>query len=83
MKSVVLLLASAACLWAAAGPAALDEANAGLRLAREGKYELAIARYRAAIALDPDLPGIYLHAGIYLALVLFMVVTLHFRQLSR
>jgi ATP-binding cassette subfamily B protein len=28
-----------------------------------------------------DLPGIYLHAGIYLALVLFMVVTLHFRQL--
>jgi ATP-binding cassette subfamily B protein len=28
-----------------------------------------------------DLPGIYLHAGIYLVLVLFMVVTLHFRQL--
>src|SRR5664280_1706479 len=28
-----------------------------------------------------DLPGIYLHAGIYMALVLFMVVTLHFRQL--
>ena len=28
-----------------------------------------------------NLPGIYLHAGIYLALVLFMVVTLHFRQL--
>ena len=28
-----------------------------------------------------DLPGIYLHAGIYLGLVLFMVVTLHFRQL--
>jgi ATP-binding cassette, subfamily B, bacterial len=28
-----------------------------------------------------DLRGIYLHAGIYLILVLFMVVTLHFRQL--
>jgi ATP-binding cassette subfamily B protein len=27
-----------------------------------------------------DLPGIYLHAGIYLALVLLMVATLHFRQ---
>lgn len=27
-----------------------------------------------------NLPGIYLHAGIYLALVLSMVVTLHFRQ---
>jgi ABC-type multidrug transport system fused ATPase/permease subunit len=27
-----------------------------------------------------DLPGIYLHAEIYLALVLFMIVTLHFRQ---
>jgi len=27
-----------------------------------------------------DLRGIYLHAAIYLALVLFMVVTLHFRQ---
>ena len=28
-----------------------------------------------------DLPGIYLHAGIYLALVLCMVVTLHYRAL--
>jgi ATP-binding cassette subfamily B protein len=27
-----------------------------------------------------NLPGIYLHAGIYLGLVLLMVVTLHFRQ---
>ncbi len=27
-----------------------------------------------------NLPGIYLHAGIYLALVLLMVITLHFRQ---
>ncbi len=27
-----------------------------------------------------DLPGIYLHAGIYLVLVLLMVATLHFRQ---
>ncbi|HVO71887.1 MAG TPA: ABC transporter ATP-binding protein, partial [Aggregatilineaceae bacterium] len=28
-----------------------------------------------------DLPGIYLHAAIYLVLVVFMVLTLHFRQL--
>jgi ATP-binding cassette, subfamily B, bacterial len=28
-----------------------------------------------------NLTGIYLHAGLYLALVLFMVLTLHFRQL--
>ena len=28
-----------------------------------------------------DLPGIYLHAGVYLVLVLLMVVTLHYRQL--
>ncbi len=28
-----------------------------------------------------DLPGIYFHAGLYLALVLLMVVTLHYRQL--
>src|ERR1039458_7810910 len=28
-----------------------------------------------------DLPGIYLHAGIYLVMRLFLVVTLHFRQL--
>jgi ATP-binding cassette subfamily B protein len=27
-----------------------------------------------------DLPGIYLHGGIYFALVVFMIVTLHFRQ---
>jgi ATP-binding cassette, subfamily B, bacterial len=28
-----------------------------------------------------DLPGVYLHAGIYLVLVLLMVLTLHYRQL--
>jgi ATP-binding cassette subfamily B protein len=27
-----------------------------------------------------NLPGVYLHAGLYFALVLFMLVTLHFRQ---
>jgi ATP-binding cassette, subfamily B, bacterial len=27
-----------------------------------------------------DLPGIYLHAGLYSILVLFMVLTLHYRQ---
>ena len=64
MKCVALLLASAAWLWAASDPGALAEANTGLGLAREGKHELAIPHYRAAIALDPHLPGIYLNLGL-------------------
>src|ERR1017187_9633847 len=63
MKSVAMVLAVVACAWAAAG-GALAEANTGLGLAREGKYELAIPHYRAAIALDAHLPGIYLNLGL-------------------
>src|SRR5471032_1947316 len=64
MKSVVLLLVAVACLRPASGPEALAEANTGLGLAREGKYDLAIPHYRAAIAVDPHLPGIYLNLGL-------------------
>src|ERR1035438_1376536 len=64
MKRAAILLAVVACAWAAADAGALTEANTGLGLAREGKYELAIAHYRAAIALDPRLPGIYLNLGL-------------------
>src|SRR5208283_5875570 len=64
MKSVLILIASVVCAWGAAGAGALAEANIGLGLAREGKYELAIPHYRAAIALDPHLPGIYLNLGL-------------------
>src|SRR5450759_5637992 len=64
MKSAVILSALVACSWAAAETGALAEANIGLGLAREGKYELAIPQYRAAIALDPHLPGLYLNLGL-------------------
>jgi len=64
MKYVLVALLSAACLWAATDPAAIVEANSGLELARQGKYELAIPHYRAAIALDPQLPGIHLNLGL-------------------
>jgi tetratricopeptide (TPR) repeat protein len=64
MKSVAMVLTVVACAWAAADGGALAEANTGLGLAREGKYELAIPHYRAAIALDAHLPGIYLNLGL-------------------
>jgi tetratricopeptide (TPR) repeat protein len=64
MTSVPMLLVFVACTWAAADAGALAEANIGLGLAREGKYELAIPHYRAAIALDPHLPGIHLNLGL-------------------
>jgi tetratricopeptide (TPR) repeat protein len=64
MKFVLVLLVSEAAGWAAADSRAVAEAHAGLALAREGKYELSIPRYRAAIALDPHLPGINLNLGL-------------------
>ena len=64
VKSVLAVLACAACLWASTNPGAVAEASTGLELARQGKYELAIPHYRAAIALDPHLPGIYLNLGL-------------------
>src|SRR5471032_1228604 len=81
MKSVVLLLVAVACLRPASGPEALAEANTGLGLAREGKYELAIAHYRAAIALDPHVSGIYLNLGLaYLKLNRFAEAAPAFEQ---
>src|SRR5271157_6338641 len=63
-RFVLAVLACAACLWASTDPRAMTEANTGLALARQKKYELAIPHYRAAIALDPHLPGIYLNLGL-------------------
>src|SRR5450755_3276402 len=84
MKSFVLLLVSAAYLWAASDPGALAEANTGLALAREGKYELAIPPYRAAIALDPHLPGIYLNLGLaYMKLNKFSDAVAAFEQATK
>jgi len=42
----------------------LAEAARGTALAREGKYELAISHYRAALRLDPKLPGLQLNLGL-------------------
>jgi hypothetical protein len=53
MKFVLILLVSGAAGWAATDSLALAGAHAGLALAREGKYELSIPRYRPAIAPDP------------------------------
>src|ERR1019366_2717479 len=64
MKSVAMVLLVVACARAAADAGALAEANTGLGLARAGKYGLAIPHYRAAIALDPHLPGVYLNLGL-------------------
>ena len=43
---------------------AVAEAARGTALAREGKYDLAIQHYKAALRLDPHLPGLYLNLGL-------------------
>jgi tetratricopeptide (TPR) repeat protein len=48
----------------AAVPEAVAEAARGTALAHEGKYELAIEHYKAALRLDSHLPGLYLNLGL-------------------
>ena len=43
---------------------AVAEAARGAALAREGKYDLAIEHYKAALRLDPHLPGLHLNLGL-------------------
>jgi len=57
------LVVLAAQLWAAV-PEAVTEAANGAALAREGKYQLAIQHYQAALKLDSHLPGLYLNLGL-------------------
>jgi tetratricopeptide (TPR) repeat protein len=57
-------LVLAACQLWAAPPQAVAEATRGAALAREGKYELAIQHYNAALRLNPHLPGLYLNLGL-------------------
>ena len=45
-------------------PDAVAEAARGTALAREGKYDLAIEHYKAALRLDPHLPGLQLNLGL-------------------
>jgi tetratricopeptide (TPR) repeat protein len=54
----------AACsLWAAV-PEAVAEAARGAAFARDGKYELAIQHYKAALRLDSAVPGLQLNLGL-------------------
>src|SRR3954449_8578458 len=50
-------------IWAAA-PEAVAEAARGTSLSRDGKYDLAIQHYKAALQLDSRLPGLYLNLGL-------------------
>ena len=50
--------------WSQTG--AVAEAEQGLRLAKEGKYDLAAARYKSALSKNPRLPGVYLNLGLAL-----------------
>ena len=43
---------------------AVAEAARGTALAREGKYDLAIEHYKAALRLNPHLPGLQLNLGL-------------------
>jgi len=62
MRRLLVLPAFVTSLQTATKDAAA-EANAAPALTRAGKYELAIPRYRAAMALDPRLPGIHPNLG--------------------
>jgi tetratricopeptide (TPR) repeat protein len=64
MKSALMLVLFSAHLWPAGDPQAAAEANTALGLAREGKYEQAIAHYRAALKLDPGMPALHLNFGL-------------------
>jgi len=60
----ILGVVLAACQVWAAVPEAVAEAARGGASAREGKYELAIQHYKAALRLDSHLPGLYLNLGL-------------------
>ena len=63
----VLQVASlaAALLYAQTNKAeAIEYANRGVSYAEKGDYKAAIQAYKQAIAIDPNLPGIYLDLGL-------------------
>ena len=60
---VLLFVLAAYPLWAADSDA-VAEAARGTALARERKYDLAIEHYKAALRLDPHLPGLQLNLGL-------------------
>src|SRR3954471_18852719 len=60
----LLTLALVAAQSWAAEPNAAAEAARATELAREGKFDLAIQHYQAALKLDSKLPGLYLNLGL-------------------
>jgi tetratricopeptide (TPR) repeat protein len=62
MRVIAAVLFLSARLWSAT--TAIEEARSGVALARQQQYEAAIRHYRAAIALDPHLPGLDLDLGL-------------------
>jgi len=54
----------AATVLSAADSGAVAEAARGAALAHEGKYDLAIQHYKAALRLDAHLPGLRLNLGL-------------------
>ena len=84
MRCAVGLALFAACLPAATNPKAASEADAGLALARQGNYEAAIPHYRAALKLDPQMPGLSLNLGLaYLKLNRFTEAVPLFEQAAK
>ena len=67
MVPVAIRFLSLVLLAAQIGAAVQDavaEAARGTALAREGKYDLAIEHYKAALRLNPHLPGLHLNLGL-------------------
>ena len=60
----VLGILLAATVLSAADSGAVAEAARGAALAHEGKYDLAIQHYKAALRLDAHLPGLRLDLGL-------------------
>lgn len=61
---LTVLLATASLFGQTPKPEAVREANLGVAEAHKENYSAAIAAYKRAIAIDPNLPGIYLNLGL-------------------
>src|SRR5579884_3428199 len=66
LLNAALLACTARCVFPQSSPhdRALAEANLGVSLSRQNRYSEAIRAYQRAIALDQQLPGIYLNLGL-------------------
>jgi Tfp pilus assembly protein PilF len=63
-RLVLYLFGLSVLLGQSTAPGALAEANRGVQEAQKNHFPAAIAAYRKAIALNPNLPGIYLNLGL-------------------